>query len=100
MEGGNDPYKHGSDPSGRGLAGPPALTFGTETGYEGTFARRAPGEPGIKMNVPAIYHNALPPNPSSSPGTLSTSTLYDCWQSIKFPFFRPANGTIICTLPL
>ena len=38
---------------------------------EGTFARRAPG---IQINVPAIYPNALPPNatPSSSPGTLST----------------------------
>ena len=45
------------------------------------------------MNVPAIYHNTLPPNitPSSSPGTLSTSTLYDCWQSNNFPFFRPTN---------
>ena len=68
---------------------------------EGTYA------PGIQMNVlfyvlVAIYHNALPPNitPSSSPGTLSTSTLYDCWQSIKFPFFRPTNGAITCTLPL
>ena len=72
---------------------------------EGTFARRVPGTPGtpsIQMNVPAIYHNALPPNitPSSSLGTLSTSTLYDCWQSNSFPFFRPTNGTITCTLPL
>ena len=62
----------------------------------------APGAPGIQMNAPAIYHNALPPSitPSSSPGTLSACTLYDCWQSIKFPFFRPTNGTITCTLPL
>ena len=38
---------------------------------EGTFARRTPVAPSIQMNVPAIYHNALPPNitPSSSPGT-------------------------------
>ena len=56
----------------------------------------------IQMNVSAICHNALPPNitPSSSPGTRSTSTLYDCWRSIKFPFFLPTNGTITCTLPL
>ena len=71
-------------------------------GIEGTFARHAPGAPSIQMNVPAIYHNALPPNitPSSSPGTLNTSTLYDCWQSNNFPFFRPTSGTITCTLPL
>ena len=52
---------------------------------------RLPGAPGIQMNVPAIYHNALPLNitPSSSPGTLSTRTLYDCWQSNNFPFFSP-----------
>ena len=70
--------------------------------FEGTFARRAPGAPSIQMNVPAIYHNPLPPNitPSSSPGTLSTCTLYDYWRSIYFPFFRPTNGTITCTLPL
>ena len=39
----------------------------------------------IQMNVSAIYHNALPPNitPSSSPGALSRSTLYDCWQSLS-----------------
>ena len=45
--------------------------------WEGTFARRVPG---IQMNVPAIYHNAVSPNitPSSSPGTLSISALYDC----------------------
>ena len=67
-------------------------------GYEGTFARRAPH---IHMNVPAIYDNALPRNitPSSSPGTLSTSTLYDCRRSTEFPFFRPTNGAITCTLP-
>ena len=61
-----------------------------------------PGVPSIQMNVPAIYHNALPPNitHSSSPGTQSTSTLYDCWQTHNFPFFRPTNGTITCTLPL
>ena len=60
-------------------------------GIEGAFARRLPGAPSMQMNVPGIYHNALPPNitPSSSPGTLSTTTLYDCWGSIKFPFFRP-----------
>ena len=28
---------------------------------EGTFAQRAPGAPGIQMNAPAMYHNALPP---------------------------------------
>ena len=63
---------------------------------------RLPGVPGIQMNVPAINHNALPPNitPSSSPGTRSTSTLYDCWQSNNSPFSRPTNGTITCTLPL
>ena len=62
----------------------------------------APGAPSMQMNVLAIYHNALPPNitPSSNPGTLSTSTLYDRWRSIKFPFSRPTNGTITCTLPL
>ena len=34
-----------------------------------------PCTPGIQMNVPAIDHNALPPNitPSSSLGTLSTT---------------------------
>ena len=60
-------------------------------GIEGTFARRVPGAPRIQMNVPAIHHNALPANITlpSSPGTLSTSTLYDCWRSIRFPFFRP-----------
>ena len=69
---------------------------------EGVFARRTPGAPSIQMNVLAIYHNAWPPNitPSSSPGTLSTSTLYDCWQPNNFPFSRPTNGTITCTLPL
>ena len=69
---------------------------------EGTFARRVPGALGIQMNVLAIYHNALPPNitPSSSPGNLSTSTLYDCWRSTKSPFFHPTNGTTIYTLPL
>ena len=58
---------------------------------EGTFARYAPS---IQMNVPAIYHNALPPDiaPSSGPGTLSTSTLYDCWQSNNFPFFTQPMG--------
>ena len=63
---------------------------------------RLPGAPSIQMNVPAIDHNALPPNitPFSSPGTQSTSTLYDCWQSNNFPFFRPTNGAITCTLPL
>ena len=80
-------------------------TFICSLYFEGTFARRAPGTPGapsIQTNVPAIYHNALPPNitPSSSPGTLSTSTLYDCWQTNNFLFFRPTNGTITCTLPL
>ena len=41
---------------------------------------RLPSAPSIQMNVPATDHNALPPNitPSSSPGTLSTSTLHDC----------------------
>ena len=69
---------------------------------ESTFARRVPRAPSIQRNVPAIYQNALPPNmtPSSSSGTLSISTLYDCWQSNNFPFFRPTNGTITCTLPL
>ena len=59
-------------------------------GMEGAFARRLPSAPSMQMNVPGIYHNALPPNitPSSSSGTLSTSTLYDCWGSIKFPFLR------------
>ena len=58
--------------------------------------------PGIQVNAPAIHHNAFPPNitPSSGPGTQSTSTLYDCWQSNDFPFFCPTNGTITCTLPL
>ena len=69
---------------------------------EGMFAWRAPSAPNIQMNVPAIYHNALPPNitTSSSSGTPSTSKLYDCWQSNNFPFFRPTNGMIRCTLPL
>ena len=41
--------------------------------HEGTFAGRAPGAPGIQINGPAIYPNALPPNitPSSSPGYLT-----------------------------
>ena len=38
--------------------------------------------------------------PSSSPGTLSTGTLYDCWQSNNFPFFGPTNRKTTCTLPL
>ena len=61
-----------------------------------TLSRRVrlPGAPSIQINVPAIYHNALPPNttPSSSPGTLSTSKLYDCWQSNNFPFFPQQMG--------
>ena len=63
---------------------------------------RARRMPGIQMNVAAIYHNASPPNitPSSSPETPSTSIWYDCWRSIKFPFFHSTNGTITCTLPL
>ena len=63
-------------------------------GVEGTFAWRAPGVPSIQMTVSAIYHNALPPNvtPSSSPGTLSTSTLHDCWQSITSHFFTQQMG--------
>ena len=54
---------------------PRPLGTAKQVAFEGTFARCAPS---IQMNVPAIYHNALPPNitPSSSPGTLSTSTLY------------------------
>ena len=35
---------------------------------EGTFAQRVPGAPSIQMNVPAIYHNALAPNITASPG--------------------------------
>ena len=69
-----------------------------------TLRVRLPGTPGIQMNVAAIYHNALPPNitPSCSPPTLSTSTLYDCVRSMKFPPFPnfPTNGTIKCTVPL
>ena len=53
-------------------------------------ARMVRATPSLPLNI----------TPSSSPGTLSTSTLYDCWRSIKFPFFHPTNGTIICTLPL
>ena len=42
-----------------------AITLGTLTihgsrFFEGTFARHAPGAPGIQINVPAIYPNALP----------------------------------------
>ena len=61
---------------------------------EGTVAQRTPGAPSIQINVPAIYHNALPPNitPSSSLGTPSTSTLYDCRQSNNFPFFAQQMG--------
>ena len=68
----------------------------------GVLRVRLPGAPGIQMSVPAVYHNALPPNipPSSRPRTLSTSTLYDCWRSITSPFFRPTTGMITCTLPL
>ena len=78
---------------------PPPLPLWQHRAKGVTFAQRAPG---IQMNVLAIDPNALPLNitPSSSPGTLSTSILYDCWPSIKFPFFRPTNGTIACTLPL
>ena len=36
--------------------------WGAAFNCEGTFARRSPGTPNIQMNVPAIYHNALPPN--------------------------------------
>ena len=47
-----------------------------------TFAQGTPSVPIIQMNVPATYHNALPPNitPSSSPEAQSTSTLYDFWR--------------------
>ena len=66
------------------------------------FAQRVPGVPSIQMNVLAIIHTGLPPNitSSSSPGTLSTRTLYDYWQSNNYKFFRPTNGTITCNLPL
>ena len=49
---------------------------------EGTFARRAPGAPGIQINVPVVHPHALPLDitPSSSPGTLSTNdtTKHNC----------------------
>ena len=49
---------------------------------EGMLAPRAPGTPGIQINIPAIYPNALPLNitPSSSPGTLSLNdtTKHNC----------------------
>ena len=40
-----------------------------------TFTPCVPGTPGIQINVPAIYPNALPLNiaPSSIPRTLSTN---------------------------
>ena len=64
--------------------------------HEGTFARHMPGAPSIQINVPAIYHNALPPNitPSSSPGTLSASTLYDCMtgDQLNSRFFAQQMG--------
>jgi len=43
--------------------------------HEGAVARRVPGAPGIQINVPAIYPNALPPDvpPSASLGTPSTN---------------------------
>ena len=42
---------------------------------EALFARRAPSAPGIQINVPAIYPNAVHPSitPSSSPGTQGTN---------------------------
>ena len=87
------------DVSGGGM--PRAL--GMETGQlaihvldalEGVFARCLPSAASILINVPAIYPNALPQNitSSSSPGTLSTSTLYDCWRSIKSHFFAQQMG--------
>ena len=49
----------------------------TQQLQEGTFARRAPGVPGIQMNGPIVYPNALPPNitPSSSPDHLIPTVL-------------------------
>ena len=62
-------------------------------------ARRMPGAPSIQMNVPAICHNALAPNitPSSSPGTLSTSTLYDCWHDCCHVFAQQMGRSHIIT---
>ena len=42
-----------------------------------------PGAPGIQMNVPAIYHNVLPPNitPLLSPRHPKPITFYVYWQS-------------------
>ena len=42
---------------------------------EGTLAQHVPRAPGIQINAPAIYPNALSPNiiPCSSPGILSTN---------------------------
>ena len=49
--------------------GQPDAPFGWYLNHRG----RAPGAPGIQINVPAICHIVLPPNitPSSSPGYLT-----------------------------
>ena len=69
---------------------------------EGMFALRAPGVPNIQTNVPVIYDNALPANAtsSSSPVALSTSTLYDCWQSHNLQFFIQQTGQSHAPPPL
>ena len=64
---------------------------------EGKFARRAQHPKKCSGHLSQCF---APKHHSSSPRTLSTSTLYDCWQSNIFPFFRPTNGTITSTLSL
>ena len=55
---------------------------------EGTFARHMPGAPSIQRNVPAIYHNALPPKitPSLSPGTLARAHCMTVGNQIRIIF--------------
>ena len=52
--------------------------------------RHMPSTPGIQMNVPTTYHNAFPQIiTSSGPRNLSTTTFYECWRSLNFPFSSP-----------
>ena len=67
----------------------------TSSDLEGTFARRAQHPNECSGHLSQCFTPKH--HPSSDPGTLSTSTLYDCWEANNFPFFPPTNGTITCT---
>ena len=79
---------------------PQILTQSKNSDNEDTFAWRAPGvpgAPGIQINVPAIYPNALPPDttPSSSPGYLTpaVSETHVWAERLHHPCFSGAPNT-------